>query len=75
VQSSDKTPLLSVLLEGPSGSGKTALAASAAIASAFPFAKVSSLAGWPWLGGWGWLAGWLADCIGCLSASSTGVEP
>jgi vesicle-fusing ATPase len=32
--------MMSVLLEGPSGSGKTALAASAAIASQFPFAKV-----------------------------------
>lgn len=41
VQHSDKTPLLSVLLEGPDGSGKTALAAHAAIASEFPFAKVS----------------------------------
>jgi ATP-dependent protease Clp ATPase subunit len=40
VQHSDKTPLLSVLLEGPDGSGKTALAAHAAIASEFPFAKV-----------------------------------
>lgn len=40
VQHSDKTPLLSVLLEGPDGSGKTALAAHAAIQSEFPFAKV-----------------------------------
>jgi chloramphenicol 3-O-phosphotransferase len=40
VQNSAKTPMMSVLLEGPSGSGKTALAASAAIASQFPFAKV-----------------------------------
>ncbi|KAF6256958.1 N-ethylmaleimide sensitive fusion protein [Scenedesmus sp. NREL 46B-D3] len=42
VQSSAKTPMMSVLLEGPSGSGKTALAASAAIASQFPFAKIIS---------------------------------
>jgi len=41
VQHSDKTPLLSVLLEGPDGSGKTALAAHAAIQSEFPFAKVT----------------------------------
>jgi hypothetical protein len=34
--------MLSVLLEGPQGSGKTALAATAAIESAFPFAKVVS---------------------------------
>lgn len=47
VQHSDKTPLLSVLLEGPDGSGKTALAAHAAIASEFPFAKVSVSS---WLG-------------------------
>lgn len=40
VQHSEKTPLLSVLLEGPDGSGKTALAAHAAIQSEFPFAKV-----------------------------------
>jgi vesicle-fusing ATPase len=42
VQHSDKTPLLSVLLEGPDGSGKTALAAHAAIQSEFPFAKVNN---------------------------------
>eukprot|EP00879_Flechtneria_rotunda_P013941 GHRR01014560.1.p1 GENE.GHRR01014560.1~~GHRR01014560.1.p1 ORF type:complete len:485 (+),score=178.54 GHRR01014560.1:1437-2891(+) len=42
VQNSEKTPLMSVLLEGPSGSGKTALAASAAIESQFPFVKVVS---------------------------------
>lgn len=41
VQHSEKTPLLSVLLEGPDGSGKTALAAHAAIQSEFPFAKVT----------------------------------
>jgi vesicle-fusing ATPase len=44
VQHSEKTPLLSVLLEGPDGSGKTALAAHAAIQSEFPFAKVSCAA-------------------------------
>ena len=42
VRSSEKTPMLSVLLEGPVGSGKTALGASAAIDSAFPFVKVIS---------------------------------
>ena len=42
VRGSDKTPLLSVLLEGPLGAGKTALAASAAIESEFPFVKVIS---------------------------------
>lgn len=42
MQHSDKTPLLSVLLEGPDGSGKTALAAHAAIQSEFPFAKVTN---------------------------------
>lgn len=40
VQHSDKTPLLSVLLEGPAGAGTTALAATAAIESGFPFIKV-----------------------------------
>jgi len=42
VATSDKTPLLSVLLEGPAGSGKSALAATAALESGFPFAKVVS---------------------------------
>lgn len=42
VESSEKTPLLSVLLEGPAGSGKTALAASVAIESQFPFVKVTA---------------------------------
>ncbi|MEW5320150.1 MAG: hypothetical protein WDW38_011247 [Sanguina aurantia] len=37
---SDKTPVLSCLLEGPVGSGKSALAASAAKDSGFPFVKV-----------------------------------
>lgn len=40
MRNSDKTPLLSVMLEGPVGSGKSALAASAAIESDFPFCKV-----------------------------------
>lgn len=42
VQHSDKTSLLSVLLEGPPGAGTTALAATAAIESGFPFVKVVS---------------------------------
>ncbi|KAG2487773.1 hypothetical protein HYH03_013618 [Edaphochlamys debaryana] len=40
VKNSDKTPLISVVLEGPVGSGKSALAASSAIESDFPFCKV-----------------------------------
>jgi hypothetical protein len=40
VRSSEKTPLLSCLLEGPGGSGKSALAATQALASEFPFVKV-----------------------------------
>lgn len=40
VQSSDKTPLLTCLLEGPAGSGKSAMAATTAIESEFPFIKV-----------------------------------
>lgn len=40
VRTSDKTPLLSCLLEGPGGSGKSALAATQALASEFPFVKV-----------------------------------
>ncbi len=40
MRSSDKTPLLSCLLEGPGGSGKSALAATRALASEFPFVKV-----------------------------------
>lgn len=40
VRNSDKTPVLSCLLEGPAGSGKSALAATAAIESEFPFVKV-----------------------------------
>jgi vesicle-fusing ATPase len=43
VATTDRTPaLLSVLLEGPAGSGKSALAATAALHSGFPFAKVVS---------------------------------
>lgn len=40
VKNSEKTPLLTALLEGPAGSGKTALAAILGIASGFPFVKV-----------------------------------
>ncbi len=42
VQNSDKTPLLTCLLEGPAGSGKSAMAATAALDSEFPFVKVIS---------------------------------
>lgn len=42
VRSSQRTPLVSVLLHGPPGSGKTALAASIAQASEFPFIKLIS---------------------------------
>ncbi len=41
VTTSEKTSLLTCLLAGPAGSGKTALAATAALKSGFPFAKVS----------------------------------
>lgn len=40
VRTSDRTPLVSVLLEGDSGSGKTALAAKLALDSQFPYVKV-----------------------------------
>jgi vesicle-fusing ATPase len=42
VKKSERTPLLTCLLEGPSGSGKTALAASIGIDSGFPFIKIVS---------------------------------
>ena len=42
VQTSTRTPLVSVLLHGPPGSGKTALGASIAQASQFPFIKLVS---------------------------------
>ena len=41
-RASPKTPLLTCLLSGAPGAGKTALAATAALASEFPFAKVVS---------------------------------
>jgi len=40
VRVSDKTPMLTCLLEGGAGSGKTALAATIAIKSQFPFTKL-----------------------------------
>ena len=42
VQQSEKTPLLSCVLEGPAGSGKSALAATVALESDFPYIKVIS---------------------------------
>ncbi|GAA6023329.1 hypothetical protein JCM10207_006237, partial [Rhodosporidiobolus poonsookiae] len=42
VRTSERTPLVSVLLHGPAGSGKTALAATIALASQFPFIKLVS---------------------------------
>jgi vesicle-fusing ATPase len=38
--SSEKTPMVSLLLDGPMGSGTTALAATIAIDSGFPFVKI-----------------------------------
>jgi len=42
VRTSERTPLLSVLLEGPSGTGKTAIAAKLAHLSQFPFVRMIS---------------------------------
>lgn len=42
VRTSDKTPLLSVLLQGPQSSGKTAIAAKIAVSSGFPFVRTIS---------------------------------
>ena len=42
VRVSEKTPMLTCLLEGGGGSGKTALAATLAIGSEFPFTKLVS---------------------------------
>jgi vesicle-fusing ATPase len=40
VRVSDKTPLMSLLLQGPAASGKTAIAAKAAVDSGFPFIRM-----------------------------------
>lgn len=40
VANSERTPLVSVLIEGPSNSGKTALAATLAMRSEYPFSKM-----------------------------------
>ncbi|KAL9180341.1 hypothetical protein ACHAXT_008311 [Thalassiosira profunda] len=42
VRTSDKTPLMSVLLQGPVASGKTAVAAKVAVESGFPFVRMIS---------------------------------
>ncbi len=42
VRNSDRTPLLSLLLEGAPGAGKTALAATIGMDSEYPFVKVVS---------------------------------
>jgi vesicle-fusing ATPase len=42
VRTSDRTPLMSVLLKGPPASGKTAIAAKLAVDSGFPFVRMIS---------------------------------
>ena len=42
VRTSEKTPLMSVLLQGPPASGKTAMAAKVAVESGFPFVRMIS---------------------------------
>lgn len=42
VKNSDRTPLVSVLLEGAPGTGKTALASKLAVGSEFPLIKLIS---------------------------------
>lgn len=42
VRTSDKTPLMSILLQGPPASGKTAIAAKIAVESGFPFVRMIS---------------------------------
>merc|ERR1711966_584744 len=42
VRTSEKTPLMSVLLQGPAASGKTAVAAKVAVESGFPFVRLIS---------------------------------
>lgn len=42
VRTSDRTPLMSVLLRGPAGVGKTAIAAKIAVDSEFPFVRMIS---------------------------------
>lgn len=42
VRTSEKTPLMSVLLQGPPASGKTAMAAKVSVESGFPFVRMIS---------------------------------
>lgn len=42
VRTSDRTPLMSVLLQGPTSSGKTAIAAKISVSSGFPFIRTIS---------------------------------
>mmetsp|Transcript_11146 Transcript_11146/g.26784 ORF Transcript_11146/g.26784 Transcript_11146/m.26784 type:complete len:760 (+) Transcript_11146:147-2426(+) len=42
VRTSDRTPLMTILLQGPPQSGKTAIAAKLAVASGFPFVRMIS---------------------------------